>query len=222
MAFDPKVIAGLPVLAEGLLTTVKLCLGAVAVSLIFGHVGMYLSISRLAFSRWIAKTYVSLMRGTPALVQLFVLFYSLPLIGLGGRPLLAAILAIGLNSGAYMTEILRANLDVVSAGQREAAIALGLPTRRIWTRIIAPQMWRAALPAMINEFTIVLKTTPLASVVAVTDLTFAGQMAIARTFRPTEVLALVSLGYLAMALPIIALARRMERRLGVHAGPMRA
>jgi polar amino acid transport system permease protein len=197
-------------------------LGAVALSLVFGHVGLFLSISRFGLLRWIAKTYVSLMRGTPALVQLFVLFYSLPLIGLGGRPLFAAILAIGLNSGGYMTEILRANLDAVSAGQREAAIALGLPPHRIWARIIAPQMWRTALPAMVNEFTILLKTTPLASVVAVTDLTFAGQMAIARTFRPTEVLAIVSLGYLALALPIIALARRLEQRFGVHAGPLRA
>jgi polar amino acid transport system permease protein len=222
MPFDPKVMAGLPLLADGLLNTVELCLGAIAMSLIFGHVGLFLSVSRLVPLRLIAKTYVSLMRGTPALVQLFVLYYSLPLIGLGGRPLLAAIVAIGLNSGGYMTEILRANLGVVSAGQREAAVALGLPPRRTWARIIAPQVWRAALPAMVNEFTILLKTTPLASVVAVTDLTFAGQMAIARTFRPTEVLCIVSLGYLAMALPIIALARRLEHKLGVHAAPMRA
>lgn len=222
MPFDPKVMAGLPLLADGLLNTVELCLGAIAMSLVFGHVGLFLSVSRWVPLRLIAKTYVSLMRGTPALVQLFVLYYSLPLIGLGGRPLLAAIVAIGLNSGGYMTEILRANLGVVSAGQREAAVALGLPPRRTWARIIAPQVWRAALPAMVNEFTIVLKTTPLASVVAVTDLTFAGQMAIARTFRPTEVLCIVSLGYLALALPIIALARRLEHKFGVHATPMRA
>ena len=136
--------------------------------------------------------------------------------------MLAAIIAIGLNSGGYITEILRANLGVVTPGQREAAEALGLPPARMWARIIAPQVWRAALPAMVNEFTILLKTTPLASVVAVTDLTFAGQMAIARTFRPTEVLCIVSIGYLAMALPIIALARRLEHRFHVHAGPMRA
>ena len=222
MPFDPKVMAGLPLLADGLLNTVELCLGAVAMSLVFGHVGLFMSVSRWVPLRLIAKTYVSLMRGTPALVQLFVLYYSLPLIGLGGRPLLAAIAAIGLNSGGYMTEILRAHLGVVSAGQREAAVALGLPPRRTWARIIAPQVWRAALPAMVNEFTILLKTTPLASVVAVTDLTFAGQMAIARTFRPTEVLCIVSLGYLAMALPIIALARRLEHKFGVHAAPVRA
>jgi polar amino acid transport system permease protein len=212
MGPNDGVIVGLPLLAEGLLTTLELSLGAVVVSIFCGHVGLWLRTSPWPAARFVGHVYVSLMRGTPALVQLFVLFYSMPLVGLGGHPMLAAIVAIGMNSGAYVTEILRANLAVVGEGQREAATALGLPPHRTWLRIIMPQTWNAALPALVNEFTILLKTTPLASVVAVTELTYAGQMAIARTFRPTEVLMLVATGYLLLALPVIALARRLERR----------
>jgi polar amino acid transport system permease protein len=162
--------------------------------------------------RWVARLYISFMRGTPALVQLFMLFFALPLIGLGGRPMLAAALTLGLNSGAYTAEILRGNLRVVTAGQYEAAIALGMAPWRIALRIALPQMLKASLPALINEFTILLKTTPLASVVAVTELTYAGQMVIARTYTSTQVMLLVSAGYLAVALPVIYAARRIQHK----------
>jgi polar amino acid transport system permease protein len=213
VSINSGVSASLPVLADGLLNTVLLCLMAVTVSAICGHAGLFLRLSKWAPARWIARIYVSLMRGTPALVQLFVLFFALPLVGLGGHPMLAAVLAIGLNSGAYMAEILRANLRVVTAGQHEAAMALGLGPIRTWWRIIGPQVWRAGLPAFVNEFTIMLKTTPLASVVGVTELTFAGQMVSARTFQPAQVLAIVALCYLTLTLPVIVFARRLERRL---------
>jgi polar amino acid transport system permease protein len=212
-----QVMQSLPVLVDGLANTLLLCAVAVVVSAIAGHAGLFLRLSPLGFLRGLARFYVSLMRGTPALVQLFVLFFSLPLIGAGGQPLLAAVLAIGLNSGAYVSEILRANLPVVSQGQREAASALGMGPLRTWRRIIGPQVWRASLPALVNEFTILLKTTPLASVVGVTELAYAGQMVSARTFRQDEVLAVVALCYLAITLPAIALARRLESRSGTKA-----
>lgn len=192
---------------------------ALAVSAVAGHVGLFLRVSAWWPLRWLSRAYVSLMRGTPGLVQLFVLFFSLPLIGLGGHPMLAAVLAIGLNSGAYVAEILRANLPVVSKGQREAALALGIGPVHTWTRIVGPQVWRASLPALVNEFTLVLKTTPLASVVGVTELAYAGQMISARAFRQDEVLLVVALCYLLVTLPVIALARRLEARL--HGGRVR-
>ncbi|APW39612.1 polar amino acid ABC transporter permease [Rhodoferax koreense] len=207
----------LPLLIAGLGNTLLLCVLAMAVSAVAGHAVLFLRLSRWAVARGLARAYVSLMRGTPALVQLFVLFFALPLIGAGGHPLLAAVLAIGCNSAAYVGEILRANLPVVSQGQREAAAALGMAPRHTWQRIIGPQVWRASLPALVNEFTILLKTTPLASVVGVTELAYAGQMVSARTFRQDEVLVVVAVCYLAITLPTIALARRLERRL--HADP---
>jgi polar amino acid transport system permease protein len=203
-------IDSLPVLLTGLANTAMVACLSVLVSGIAGHISLALRLSPWPVLRSVSHVYVSLMRGTPALVQLFVLFFSLPLIGLGGQPMLAAVVAIGLNSGAYVSEILRANLSVVSVGQREAATAIGLGPVRTWRKIFIPQIWRACLPALVNEFTILLKTTPLASVVGVTELAFAGQMVSARTFRQDEVLAVVALCYLVIILPIVVLARSLE------------
>lgn len=130
--------------------------------------------------------------------------------------MLAAALTLGLNSGAYTAEIVRGNLRVITPGQYEAATALGMAPWRIALRIALPQMLKASLPALINEFTILLKTTPLASVVAVTELTYAGQMVIARTYTSTQVMLLVSVGYLAVALPVIYAARRTLCAPGVE------
>jgi polar amino acid transport system permease protein len=211
IGFDPQVIHSLPTLIDGWLLTVELTLLGATGSLVFGHLALAMQLTRVAPLRWAARLYISFMRGTPALVQLFVLFFALPLIGLGGRPMLAAALTLGLNSGAYTAEILRGNLRVIAAGQYEAAIALGMAPWRIALRIALPQMLKASLPALINEFTILLKTTPLASVVAVTELTYAGQMVIARTYTSAQVMLLVSVGYLAVALPVIYAARRAQR-----------
>lgn len=211
MGFDPQVIHSLPTLIDGWLLTVELTLLGAIGSLLFGHLALAMQLTRVAPLRWAVRLYISFMRGTPALVQLFVLFFALPLIGLGGRPILAAALTLGLNSGAYTAEILRGNLRVVTAGQYDAAIALGMPPWRIGCRIVLPQMLKASVPALVNEFTILLKTTPLASVVAVTELTYAGQIVIARTYTSAQVMLLVSVGYLAVALPVIYAARRAQR-----------
>lgn len=211
MGFDPQVIHSLPTLIDGWLLTVELTLLGAIGSLAFGQLALVMQLTRIAPLRWLARLYISFMRGTPALVQLFMLFFALPLVGLGGHPMLAAALTLGLNSGAYTAEILRGNLRVVTAGQYEAAIALGMPPWRVALRIALPQILKASLPALINEFTILLKTTPLASVVAVTELTYAGQMVIARTYTSTQVMLLVSVGYLAVALPVIYVARHVQR-----------
>lgn len=121
-------------------------------------------------------------------------------------------LAIGLNSGAYVAEILRVNRGLVTPGQLEAARTLGLSRLLTWWYVINPQVLRASLPMLVNEFTILLKTTPLASVVALTELTFAGQIVIARTYEATQVLLLVVAGYLLIALPLTTLARRLEAK----------
>lgn len=164
----------IPLLAAGAGMTVLLTLGSIAVSLALGILSLVLQLTGGSGGKWVSQVYVSLMRGTPLLVQLFVVFFGLPLIGLGGKPLLAAILAIGGNSGAYVTEILRGAVLNVPAGQIEAAQTVGMSSAQVWWRVILPQAWVTSLPALTSEFTIVLKSTPLASVVAVTELTYQG------------------------------------------------
>ncbi|MDI9221082.1 amino acid ABC transporter permease [Pantoea sp. EA-12] len=210
MGLDQQVVAALPELGHGLLMTLVLTVLASLVSVVMGQLGCFLQLRRAWIWRFIGRLYVSLMRGTPAIVQLFVVFFTLPRLGLGGQPMLAAVIAIGLNSGAYVAEILRVNRSLVTRGQLEAARTLGLSRFMTWWYVINPQVMRASLPMLVNEFTILLKTTPLASVVALTELTYAGQIVIARTYEATQVLLLVAAGYLLIAMPLIAAARRLE------------
>ncbi|ERK12586.1 ABC-type amino acid transport system, permease component [Pantoea sp. AS-PWVM4] len=212
MGLDQQVIAALPELGHGLLMTLVLTVLASMVSVVMGQLGCFLQLRRAWVWRFIGRLYVSLMRGTPAIVQLFVVFFTLPRLGLGGQPMLAAVVAIGLNSGAYVAEILRVNRNLVTRGQLEAARTLGLSRALTWWYVINPQVMRASLPMLVNEFTILLKTTPLASVVALTELTYAGQIVIARTYDATQVLLLVAAGYLLIALPLISAARRLEAK----------
>ncbi|MBK0099105.1 amino acid ABC transporter permease [Erwinia sp. S63] len=212
MGLDQQVVAALPELGHGLLMTLVLTVLASLVSVVMGQLGCFLQLRRAWIWRAIGRLYVSLMRGTPAIVQLFVVFFTLPRLGLGGQPMLAAVIAIGLNSGAYVAEILRVNRSLVTRGQLEAARTLGLSRLLTWWYVINPQVMRASLPMLVNEFTILLKTTPLASVVALTELTYAGQIVIARTYEATQVLLLVAAGYLLIAMPLIAAARRLEAK----------
>lgn len=212
LGLDEQVIAALPELGHGLLMTLTLTVLAALLSLMFGQIICFLQLRNAWLWRGIGRFYVSLMRGTPAIVQLFVVFFTLPRLGLGGQPMLAAVLAIGLNSAAYVAEILRVNQSLVTHGQREAARTLGLSRWLTWWYVINPQVIRASLPMLVNEFTILLKTTPLASVVALTELTYAGQIVIARTYDATQVLLLVSAGYLLIALPLISAVRYLQAK----------
>ncbi len=120
---------------------------------------------------------------------------------------------LGLNSGAYTTEILRAGIQNVPVGHLDAALSIGMSRFRTWTRVIFPQAFTVSLPALTNEFTIVLKSTPLASVVAVTELTYAGVIIQARTFSAIEVFLPIAIGYIAITLSFTQLSRWLEQRL---------
>jgi polar amino acid transport system permease protein len=204
---------GFAELADGALATISLTLCASFISICVGVLVAAIRLTGNRVAGAITRLYVSFMRGTPALVQLFLVFFGLPSIGLGGHPFWAASVAIGLNSAAYVSEILRGAILAVSLGQREAADAIGIAPARYWVRVLLPQALRGAIPALTNEATLLLKTTPLASAVAVTELTFSGQMIIARTYQAGRILALVSLGYLLLSFVITRSSVALERHL---------
>ncbi|HSI42081.1 MAG TPA: amino acid ABC transporter permease [Xanthobacteraceae bacterium] len=158
------------------------------------------------------RVYVSLMRGTPLYVQLLVVYFGLAFAGLSSQAFLAAALAIGLNSGAYCAEILRAGILAIPPGQIEAAQAIGMGRLRIWQRVVLPQAFIASLPPLTAELTIVLKSTPLASVVAVTEITYTGVLIQSRNYSAIEVFAVVALAYIAMAQVLLRGSRALERR----------
>jgi polar amino acid transport system permease protein len=209
-------IDALPNLMRAAVVTVELTIVAAVLSLLLGIASCMLQLSNIPGGYWMSRAYVSLMRGTPLLIQLFVVFFGLPLIGIRGQAFVAAAIAIGLNSGAYTTEILRGAVQSVPKGHIEAAEAIGMSRLNIWRRIILPQAFALSIPALTNEFTIVLKSTPLASIVAVTELTYAGVLIQARTFSAIEVLVPVAALYIIIALSFMRLSRWLERRLAIY------
>ena len=212
--FDTEILAeAAPVIASAAVVTIWLTVAATLISLVVGTLSAMLQISGGRTGYWISRTYVSLMRGTPLFVQLLVVFFGLPLLGLRGQAFLAAAIAIGLNSGAYVTEILRAAILAVPRGQIEAAEATGMSRIVIWRRIILPQAAITSIPMLAAELTIVLKSTPLASVISVTEMTYAGVLIQARVFSAIEVFVPIAIGYILLAQVIARVARQLEVRL---------
>ena len=161
----------------------------------------------------LVRLYGSFIRGTPALVQILVFYYALPpLIGLDIGPLTAGILAISFNSGAYVAEILRGGLSRIPPGQFEAATALGLSRFLAWRKIILPQVYYSVIPLLVNEFTMVIKITPLLSTITVVELTREAQYLITSTFRPVEVLSIAAAIYFVICFSISQLAEILQRR----------
>jgi len=184
---------------------------------IFGlAVGLLLFFMREA--RWkpvrlLARLYISFVRGTPLLVQIFLVYYALPgLTGIDLRPFTAGVLALSLNSGAFAAEIIRGGLTRVSHGQYEAADALGLPRFVTWFKVILPQVVRFILPPLVNEFTLLVKASTLLSVITVVDLTRTAQNIMNTTYRPVEAFIIAAALYFVMLFVLSTLARQLEKR----------
>jgi polar amino acid transport system permease protein len=209
-------IEALPSLKEAGLVTLQLTAISTIFSLVMGTLSSILQLSSVPGGYWVSRIYVSVMRGTPLVVQLFVVFFTLPLLGIKGQAFTAAAIAIGLNSGAYTTEILRAAIQNVPIGHIEAAKTIGMSRFNIWRRIVLPQAFAQSVPALTSEFTIVLKSTPLASIIAVTELTYAGVLIQARTFSAMEVLLPVAAIYILIAVSLMRLSRWLERRFAMY------
>ncbi|MCC3375883.1 ABC transporter substrate-binding protein/permease [Cohnella sp. REN36] len=188
------------------------------VSALFGFVwGAILSlfkISNVAPLRWFSTVYTSVFRGTPLLLQLLLIYYAVPqLFGYTIPALLAAGLAFGLNSAAYLSETIRGGILAVDKGQREAALALGIPYRTMMASIILPQAIKNILPALVNECVALLKESSLVSVIAVADLLFRASVIRANTFLAFEPLIAAGAIYYVLVLILTSLARLLERRM---------
>lgn len=190
-----------------------------AVSIAAGMVlGLWLSFGLISRNRLIRRTsvaYRSVWRGTPILVQLLIVFYLLPTIGLDVPSVAAALIALTMNTAAFQAEIFRGGLLSIPSGQLEAARMLGIGILAIKLRILIPQMMRLVLPALTNETISILKNSSLISVIAVTELMRAGQHVVSVTYRPLEVYMVVAVIYLAMNLSLARAGIWFERRYAV-------
>ena len=159
-----------PIVRGGLTGTIPLALASFALGLVIALVVALMRLSRIRVVSAIARAYVSLIRGTPLLVQLFVIFYGLPSVGLTINPWPSAIIAFSLNVGGYAAEVIRAAIQSVPKGQWEAAHMIGMPHALALRRIILPQAARVSVPPLSNTFISLVKDTSLASLILVTEL----------------------------------------------------
>ena len=201
-----------PALLEGLKITVILTILSLALGLIVGLVMALMRLSRRYLLRAIAHVYIDVVRGTPVLVQLFLIYYGLPQFGIRVTPILAAVLALGANYGAYLAEVFRAGLLSIDRGQWEAAESLGFQGHRLYRKIILPQAIRVSLPGIGNYANSMVKDTSLASVVTVMEVLRSGQIIVSATFQSCEIYLTVGAMYLAISLPLAWYTRRLEER----------
>ncbi len=192
---------------------VSLTLGAasVAVSLAFGLAGWLLKASKTSAFRWLGNAYVECMRNTPTLVYLYLVYFGLTEVGVTFSPFVSAVLALGVQGGAYMAEIIRGAFNAVSEEQRQAARALALRPWMSLVHVELPQMLRVAFPAMGNQVVSLVLGTSLASVIAVPELTYQSQIIGENTYRYFSVFAVLAIFYVLIVQVLNSLWRAIER-----------
>jgi polar amino acid transport system permease protein len=212
----------LPAMLRGLEVTVEATLGGYAIALI---VGLALALGRRAEMRAVRAAcglYVDFMRCTPLLVQLYFAFYVLPSFGIRFGALTTGILVLGLNIGAYVSEIYRAGIDAVPVGQWEAARSLGLSPLPVWGRVILPQALPPMIPPLGNVLIGLFKETPLLAAITVIDVFGAANSIAGLSYRYTEPYTAAAIILLAVSLVAAVLVRRMERRFKPPSAALRA
>ena len=214
MDFDWQVAwNSVPFLLQGAWLTIQLTTIAVFFGIILGTITALLRLTKSPF-KYLAIAYTDFMRGTPLLVQIFIIYIP-PLIQRPIPAYIAAVIALSLNSGAYVAEIIRSGIQSIEIGQTEAALSLGLTYRQTMRHIILPQAFKRVIPPLGNEFIALLKDSSLVSVIALEELVRKAQIVIGRNFRPFETYFVVAIMFLIMTVSISQLVSYLERRLKV-------
>lgn len=209
-------------LLEGAAVTLGLSIAAMALGLACGLAAALLRLSPNPFANSVARFYIWVMRGTPVLVQLIVIYTGLPQLGIKLGVIDSAVLGLGINEGAYLAEIFRAGIMAVPHGQLEAAQALGLSRHQRMRLVVLPQALRIVVPPIGNSFNGMMKTSSLASVISMDELLRRTEMLIQVQFRVLELFTVASLYYLVLTTLWGFVQRRIEQRLSrayAHLGP---
>ena len=200
-------------LAKGGATTLALSAAAAVLALTLGGLLGLLRISNRIWLATPARVLIDVVRGTPVLIQLYLIYFGLPSLGIFLSPFLAAVVALGVNAAAYVSEIVRAAIQSVPKQQTESCRALGLSRSRTFCRIIAPQALGIALPPLTNELIDIVKWSSIAAIVVVPEMTQVFYTIVSRTFQLIEVFVIVSAFYLIVTSIISALLGLLEVRL---------
>jgi len=208
-------IESMPKLLEGLSNTLLLTF----ISIIIGFMlGVLLALGKVYGNKIIAgicSGYIEIIRGTPLLVQLFILYFGLPRVGISLSPINAALVGLSLNSAAYQAEYLRGSIQSIQSGQMIAARTLGMSKIQSIQYIILPQSLRISIPAWSNELIYLLKYTSIAYIISVEELTAEGKFIAATTYRYLEIFAMIALIYLVLTILFTSIIDIIEKRFSI-------
>ena len=206
----------LPFLLQGALVTITVSLLAVMLGLILGVLVMLGRRSGYKVLRALVVAYISIVRGTPLFIQILIVYYGLPAFGLDIPRFESGVIALSLNSGAYISEMIRGGLMAIPKGQLDAAKAVGMRSGLIWRRITLPQVFVLILPPLTMEFTGLLKASALLSVIGLVELTRRAQEVIGETLRSPEVWLTTAGLYFVMCFALGAVTRRLEKSAAAY------
>ncbi|MCC5912651.1 MAG: amino acid ABC transporter permease [Clostridiaceae bacterium] len=198
----------------GARNTILLALFSVLLGVIFGIALALMRLSKNPILKGFAASYIEFVRGTPLLVQLYIIYYGLPQVtGMRFPDLFAGIIALTFNSAAYIAEIIRAGILSIDKGQMEAARSLGMPYNMAMKHIIIPQAFKNILPALGNEFIVVIKESAIVSIIGIYDIMRTANIVRGNTYRPFEPLIVAAIMYFIITFTLSNLMRMAERRL---------
>jgi polar amino acid transport system permease protein len=202
----------LPSLLAACLGTLGLAIGGMLLAIVIGVGGVVLRDNRVPAVRWVVIAFVELIRNTPFLVQIYFIFFALPLAGIKLAPTPTAIIALGVNGGAYAIEIIRGGVQSIGKGQVEAGLALGLHRAQVFRLIVLKPALRAIFPSLTSQFILLTLTTSVTSAISAYELTSVAQIIESDTFRSFEVYFTVTLFYLVMSWLMMRMFGLISRR----------
>lgn len=203
----------MPFLLEGAVTTILISVTSMTFAVILGLLVALGRLSRLRLLRYVLAAYVDIWRNVPLIVQLLVIYFSLPQLGISLPGFWAGVLGLSLNVGAYLSEVFRAAIGSVDSGQRDAGLSIGMSRVTIYQRVILPQALRVAMPTIGGYFIALLKDSALVSYIAVNELLRNGTIIISNTFKSMEIYLMVAIIYFIISFISARIVAYIERSL---------
>ena len=197
----------------GMKVTVEVTVFSAVLALALGFISGLARMSKYKIIRVISSVYIEIFKGTSLLVQLFWIYFALPIVGIRFSAVSTGVLAIGLNYGAYCSEIVRSAIQAVPTGQTEACIALNMTRAQRMRRVIIPQAFVMMIPNLGNQLIELLKSTSLVSMITLTDLTYQANILNATTFETTKVYSMLLIIYFLIGLPLSKGMKLLERKV---------
>lgn len=214
MSFLELLQKSLPSLISGLGVTIRIAFFAIILAIVLGLIFGLMSIAKFKILKAISTIYVYIVRGTPLMIQAMFVYFGLgQALGVRFDPVLAGIVILGVNAGAYLSEIFRSGIEAVDKGQLEAARSLGLSQVMAMKKVILPQAIKIMIPSLMNQFIIAIKDTSILSVISIRELMQSGQIIVGTTYRAFEIYGIVAMMYLVLITILTLVSKAVERRL---------